>query len=201
MSASAQQRVGFVGGLNLANLDAVDKDGDIFDPNLSNRTVFGLGGILDLSLRRNISLRLEPMYLQKGAKQEDIGIRFELAYFEMPVFLKLTFESSTIQPYLMAGPSLGLILRSRFVSPEVELNVIDALNSIDFGLGFGAGVSLPIGKNAIFVEGRYTLGLANIADEGKASDGVNEFEIEERTVFETRGIQIMLGITFPFGRY
>lgn len=60
---------------------------------------------------------------------------------------------------------------------------------MDFGLGFGAGVSFPLGTNALFVEGRYALGLSNINDDPEDPD----------TQIKNKGIQVIAGITFPLG--
>lgn len=196
----AQQRIGIIGGLNLANVDGVDEDGNLAS---TSRNMLGLGGVLELGLGKNIALRLEPMYIEKGTKDEGENVNWKAVYFEVPVFLKVAFEAPTARPYLMAGPSVGLILNSKVESIDMDLeaNLIDLLNSIDFGLGFGAGISFPIGNNAIFVEGHYTHGLVDITDEGKVLVEAGETEWDERVNVKTRGIQIMAGITFPFGAY
>ncbi len=215
LPATAQQRIGFVGGLNIANLRGVDQDGE--DINLSGLTLFGFGGVLELGLSKNIALHLEPMYLKKGGvfegSLEDLGsledfpakFKFKVAYLEVPVLVKLAIEStSKTQLYFLAGPTLGLLLNSKLEinSPAVgladEVNFEGLSNFIDFGLSLGVGMSFP---NSIFVEGRYTLGLYNVVDDGKASAGDFEFDFEEGVDVKTRGFQIMAGITFPFGEY
>jgi hypothetical protein len=50
-------------------------------------------------------------------------------------------------------------------------------------------VSFPAGNNAIFVEGRYALGLINLN---------NDLEDHDTTI-KSKGIQFMAGITFPLG--
>lgn len=199
----AQQRIGFVGGLNFANFNGVDEDGG--DIAFSSRGVFGIGGVLELGLGKNIALRLEPMYLEKATEfDSDMGLtRWKVAYFEVPVFLQLAFETNIARPYLIAGPTVGLIVSSKveFINLDLEYNAIDLVSSIDFGLGFGAGISFPIGHNAIFVEGHYTYGLVDIADDGKIVERGEDFDFEEGVDVKTRGLQIMVGVTFPFGEY
>ncbi len=215
IAAGAQQRIGFVSGVNLATLSYEDDFGGHID--FSNRTVFGLGAVLDLSLGNNTALVLEPMYLQKGANtnnpfdpqadpEEDIfDVQSKLSYLEVPIFLKLTFQTSRVRPYVMAGPTVGLLLSSklevRAFGAIFKADILDLTRTINFGLGLGAGLSFPIGNNAIFVEGHYTLGLYNIAEEGKAGSEVVPFEFEEGQDLKTRGIQIMAGMTFPFGEH
>jgi len=202
----AQQRIGFVGGLNISNPNAVDADGEDID--FSSGYDFGIGAVLDLGLNQNFVLRLEPMYLRKSvAFEPGFPAKFEIktAYLEVPVFLKLVAQTNTIQPYIMAGPTVALLLsaKTKINAPMfltgVEVSTEDLLNFIDFGLGFGAGMNFSTGKNAIFVEGRYTHGLFNISDEGKAPIGDFEFEFEEGQVVKSRGFQLLAGMTFPFG--
>ena len=52
----------------------------------------------------------------------------------------------------------------RFITFKGDLK--EVTESLDFGLGFGAGVSYPFSTAAIFVEGRYTLGLVNMQKGG-----------------------------------
>jgi len=208
----AQQRIGFVGGLNISNASGVFEDGEDID--FSSGNDFGIGAVLDLGLNQNLVLRLEPMYLRKSAAfesvfdpEEGFSAKFELkaAYLEVPVFLKLAAQTNTIQPYVMAGPTVGLLLSAKMkidapvIGVGVEANAEDILNFIDFGLGFGAGMNFSTGKNAIFVECRYTHGLFNVTDEGKAPVGIFEFEFGEGFEVQSRGFQILAGMTLPFG--
>lgn len=195
--ATAQMRLGVTGGLNLANL-SVDPDEGV---DISNRTAIGFGGILDFTLSESVMLHLEPMYLQKGAKAEEEGVSLEvkLAYLEVPAMLKFAFGTSDTKPYFMVGPTIGFNMSSKIsVSGTFEGNSIsldqdvkDETKSIDFGLAFGAGLSMPAGVNSFFVEARYTLGLSNVLDLSEAAD-------TDATV-KTKGIQIFAGITFPIG--
>ncbi len=191
LPASAQVHLGVLGGLNLANL-SVDPDEGV---DFSSRTAFGFGGVLDYDLGEYIALHLEPMYLQKGTEttEDGVDVEFKLAYLELPLLFKYTFGTSDTKPYVMAGPTIGFNLSAKVKGSEggvsAEIDIKDETKSIDFGLGFGAGVSLPMGNNSIFVEARYALGLTNIFDDPADPD----------TDVKTKGIQIFAGITFPLG--
>jgi len=197
-------RIGFVGGLNIASFSGVDEDGE--DLNFSSRTVLGLGVVLDLALKPNLSLLFEPMYLQKGAELtfESGPGKFEAAYLEVPVFFKFALGTRTVRPYLMAGPTIGFNLSHELqfsaFEQDFENNLKKLTRPIDFGLGFGAGVSFPISNTSIFIESRYRLGLFDIAEAGVVEEaGFDPIEFGERLDVNTKGIQIMLGITFPLG--
>jgi hypothetical protein len=213
--ASAQHRIGIVGGLNLTTFDRELTPSE----KLSTYTGIGLGGILGLGLANNVVLRFMPMYLQKGAKDRSVlsEARLKLSYLEVPALVKIAFGTSTAKPYIMVGPTLGFLLSAKatvegesvdlyykeifmdwqavahrpryFAAMGESVDVKELFKDIDFGLNFGAGVSFPAGNNAIFVEGRYGLGLSNIA---KLEEG------EEGSI-KTRGIQFMAGVTFPLG--
>ncbi len=186
LPANAQVNLGVVGGLNLAKV-SFDPDPDGVD--LSNRTAFGIGGVLNFGLGETLALQLEPMFLQKGAKATGQGITGETelkaSYIEVPAMLKFAFGSGDTKPYVIAGPTIGYLLSAK----QDETDIKDDVKSIDFGLTFGGGVSLPMGNNTVFVEGRYSFGLADINDDSDP----------DADKIKTKGIQIMAGITFPLG--
>ena len=192
LPAKAQVNLGVLGGLNIANV-SVDPLEEGLD--LSSRTAFGFGGVLDFGLNESVALHLEPMYLQKGTKAvaDGVDIEFKVDYLEVPVMFKYAFGTSETKPYIMVGPTIGFNLNAKMkVSAggfSDEEDIKDEIKSIDFGLGFGAGVSLAMGNNSIFVEARYAIGLTNINDDPDDPD----------TDIKTKGIQIFAGITFPLG--
>lgn len=192
-SASSQVNIGVLGGLNLANHSFAPEYEGL---DWSNRTAFGLGGVLDFTLFESFAILLEPMYLQKGSRsdwEEIYEIEYKTAYLEIPVMLKYTFATGKINPYVIAGPSIGYNLSAKVKASgdgeSLEEDEKDYFKSFDFSVGFGAGVNVPMGNNTIFVEARYTLGLTNISDDPY---------FPEKDI-KTRGIQIFAGITFPLG--
>jgi len=190
----AQVNLGFFAGLNLAN---ISQDPPMEGIDLSNRIGFAVGGVFDYRLGKYLALRLEPMYLQKGVKFETdeapggVDYEFESAYFEIPVMMMYTFTTQRIKPYLIAGPTIGFCLSAKkyisWDSQHNDIDIKDGTESIDFGLGLGAGLSVPIGSNSMFLETRYVFGLTNINKE--PSD----------PVVKSKGLQILAGLTFPLG--
>jgi opacity protein-like surface antigen len=201
--ALAQNRIGFIGGVNLANVDFKSDDPDADEVDFSNLLGIGAGGILELALSENVALRFEPKYLQKGAKDEEssqgvnVESKIKLAYVEVPALLKYTIGTSSTRPYLLAGPSLGFVLSAKAtleasgggVNIDEEDDIKDVVKSTDFGLNFGGGVSFPAGNNVIFLEGLYNLGLSNVNDDPDDPD----------TEVKNKGIHIMAGVTMPLG--
>jgi opacity protein-like surface antigen len=205
MAVSAQNtRIGVIGGVNLANI-STDEEGA--EP--KSLTAFGVGGVLDFAMGENMSLCFEPMYLQKGSKEDvteegfTTEVKVKSTYIEVPVFLKLYLGSGDTRPYVMAGPTFGFLMSSNMemstMGIGVEVDIKEIMESIDYGVGFGGGISLPMGRNTLFAEARYTLGLADIFKGGEVEimEGAAE-EIPDAEI-KTKGIQIMAGIMIPLG--
>jgi len=200
-----QTQLGIIAGINIANFsgDELIDNGQRRSLNYSSRTGFAIGGVLDLALSKSVSLRLEPMYLQKGAEGKEMGISFayKLAYLEVPAFIKVAFGTANTRPYIMAGPSLGFLMSSNLevgiggVSASVDFK--DLMSSTDFGLGFGGGVNFQLESLSIFLEARYALGFTDVFKGGTLN---NENIPDEYLDAKTNGIQIMGGVTFPLGK-
>lgn len=194
LPANAQVNLGVLGGLNLANINV---DPPMEGIELSNRIVFVVGGVLDYRLSKYSTLRLEPMYLQKGVKFETdeapggVNYEFKSAYLEIPMMITYTFVIQKIKPYLIAGPTIGFCLSAKkdisWDNQHRDVDIKEGTKSIDFGLGLGAGLNVPIGSNSIFLEARYVFGLTNVNEESSDPEVKN------------KGIQIFAGLTFPFG--
>lgn len=207
---SAQNHIGLVGGVNLANLRV---DPKLEGPDLSNRLGFGAGGVLEFGLSENVALRFEPIFLQKGAKQKgsqqltdeqgnvlgtvDVELTIKASFIEVPALLKIALGTKSTRPYIAVGPTVGLLLSNKVsikasglgVNVEDEQDLKDESKSIDFGVTFGAGLTFAAGSNSVFFEGRYALGLTNLNDDPN----------DPNTDIKSKGIQIMGGITFPLG--
>ena len=209
-SAGAQHRVGILGGLNFTKIDIeVQRE----SATVSSRTLFGIGGILDVRVSQSLRLCLQPMYLQKGVGKTRLAIQpgvewvAKSSYLELPLLVKAEF-GNTAKPYVLAGPSVGVLLRSEL---EAQMGGItftgdakDVTKSLDFAVVFGAGISFPFGKNLVFIEGRYSLGLTDTVAGGtfdiSAGPVVEEITWDEQTdMIKNRGFQIMAGVAFALG--
>ena len=142
VAANAQSnRFGLMGGLNLANFSNPDLEFD-------NLTAFGFGGVFELALGDMFVLCFEPMYLQKGASLDFMGISkvdFKLAYLEVPLLFKVPLTSTPTKPYFIGGPTIGYLLSSKVefsvLGLKVEEDFKDYTKSLDYGILLGAGVS------------------------------------------------------------
>ena len=95
--------IGIIGGLNFnsAQVEILEEGADV-----SSNTGFGIGGVIDWKLNQTFSLRLEPMYLQKGIGKTELDIQpginwyIDASYLEIPLFIKASFGDN-IEQYLL----------------------------------------------------------------------------------------------------
>jgi hypothetical protein len=214
LAANAQNfYYGLEGGVNFADLDLKASSGT--DQLTSSQTGFAFGGIFGHTLNNTLSLEVEVMYLQKGATQmansTNPNIDIYMSVLEIPLFVKASFGDA-VRPYVKAGPSLGFILSSEAETEyggtvagqsvqtyQADLN--NVLKNIDVGLSIAAGVSFLVGNSRLFIEGRYSQGLVDLYKGGqiewRSGDDVLMVEANEAAELYTKGIQLMVGITFP----
>ncbi|WP_138434500.1 porin family protein [Winogradskyella algicola] len=187
-SVNAQEvKFGAKAGVNLASIGGDAEDVDA-------RTSFHIGGVAEIVISDKFSVQPELLFSSQGAKSEytedfgefgsfDVEEKIKLNYLNLPVMAKYYVAEGFS---LEAGPQIGFLLSA---DAEVEVDgeseeedVKDEFKGIDFGLGFGAGYKLDNGLN---FSARYTLGLANIAE-----DAGDDFSIQNNV------FQISVGYMF-----
>ena len=197
-----QLKVGLLGGLNMSGID-IDSPGITETKNVNQ---LGAGLVLEYDLGENFSLRVEPMYLQKGAEIIQPGnpnITAEMDFIEIPFLLKYSFGGE-ISPYVIAGPAIGFLIKNELslesADVSVAVNIDDVTEKLDAGLCLGAGLNIPVGPADFFFEARYTMGFSNVQKGGIIDQSVSglpvyiDFE-KERDAYSTYGLQIMVGAT------
>jgi hypothetical protein len=183
--------LGVRAGLNFANLS--------FDPELpstvdkSSHISFKFGAMAELGFIPMFAIQVEPMYVMRGAdlNQGSLERKWKFSYLEIPVLLKLKIPfPGPITPYAFAGPNIGVLLSATDETNGQETDVKDQLNSTDFALDFGAGVSFNVAPLIdLLIDARYSIGLSELpTDETKQSIG--------NLTFKTRDIQIVAGLMF-----
>ena len=131
----------------------------------------------------------------------------ESSHLELPLLFKVGIGDK-IRPYLLAGPTIGFVLSSQIETEMAGLllkgDLMDILNRTEFGAVFGAGLSVPVWKGSVFIEGRYALGFSNLNKGGSIDFTVGDFVIpgpdtDPADELKTMGIQIMAGYQLPLG--
>lgn len=181
-SANAQTpdvKIGAKGGLNIANLNGSDTDGN-------SRAAFHIGAVAEIFVNEKFSIQPELLYSSQGLKYDVYDINIEgstystskssestkLDYITIPVMAKYYIVKGL---NIQAGPQFAFNVNAKDAGEDIKDNV----KSFDFGVNFGAGYELPIG---LFFDARYNVGLTNVAKkfEGvqpKAKNGVFQLSV------------------------
>ncbi len=195
--------IGVRGGLGIAGESITPPFSDF---TLGTHTGFLLGGQLDYWFDPQWALSVQALYDQKGASLQSIsngGVQNEtddltLGYLEVPVLAKVQFGSSSVRPYLFAGPSLGFLLSANThqvitsygqTTSDQTFDETNTFQTFDLSLLFGAGASYQLtGGTQLFLDAGYALGLINV--EKNANTGTSE-------TIGSRDIRIAAGAMFP----
>ena len=164
---NAQMQIGPKAGLNIANF--VGDDANFFGIDLESRTGFTGGIFFMFQFSSLFAIQPEAYYTMKGAilSGENSDITWSLDYIEVPVLLKLIIPvgGSNIRPSVFAGPSVGFNTTAKIKSESAEQDIKEDIKSTDFGLVFGGGIGIMIGKNELGFDIRYILGLSSLDDD------------------------------------
>ena len=195
----------YVGGLTAINFADMKIDAE----EVGDITI-GIGGVVGFPLISNTFIQLEPKYMQKGGivelEGEDFNIELTSGYLEIPMLIR--HEIANNRFHLLAGPTIGMILTSEMKSEYSGIKFTadskEVLKTFDFGLTVGAGISIPFIIGSIFIDGRYSYGLANIMDGGtvefKSGNTVLPLTLEDDEDTFNKGLQLVLGFTVPIGQ-
>jgi hypothetical protein len=149
---TAHAEFGLKGGVNISNI-SIDNNGDY-----NSRTGFYLGGLAHIHLTRHFAVQPEVMYSAQGA---DFGsINRKQNYINVPVLAQWMVENGF---RLQTGPQIGFLTSAKNESGDVEVDIKDQLNTVDFAWSFGASYLFP--KTGLGIDARYNLGISNINDD------------------------------------
>ena len=187
-----QWRVGGMVDINRAHT-AISPEPEFRD--YMSRLGFGLGFAADFLISNRMGIHGELLLQGKGntIQDEDFDddLHWKTSWVEIPLLFRYTLSSSgTARPYVAAGPSIGFLRSAKFsMSGEPDQDDDDA-KSMDASVVLGGGATFPLRRGSLFGELRYVRGLVNVV--GGDSEGV--FEVRNR------GLQLVLGMTFPVGQ-
>lgn len=163
--ANAQEtKFGAKVALNIASLT-----GDVEDA--SSLVGFQIGGFAEFKISDKFAIQPELMYSAQGGKESysEGGVSIEseakLSYLNIPVMAKFYAAPKFSLEF---GPQIGFLLSAKGdytlsgggESISESEDIKDDLESVDFGLNFGAGYDFTENLSAGL---RYNLGLSNVA--------------------------------------
>ncbi|MGQ9801763.1 MAG: porin family protein [Candidatus Saccharicenans sp.] len=192
---AARISVGFKGGLNLASISVSPSPIDVAE----FKNLNGLTGGLFLSLKLGpIAIQPEFMFARRGTRYEayiDDGfynVEWHHDYLEAILLLKWSvLRAGPASPFIFVGPSYGYLMKATSVIYDTEGAEVDSVDSRDYfrkgslGLVFGSGVEFKVRAIKLSLEGRYHLGLSNVALTG--------FEVD---YIKNRSISVLAGVSF-----
>jgi outer membrane protein with beta-barrel domain len=176
---------------------------DLHDVNLDSNPMlaFGGGAFIRFALF-GISFQPEVLLVGKGADLEDVAgvaVELKLNYLEVPLLARFGYPvNRRLTGYVMTGPTFSFQYDCRFDIGEGDFDNFDCdqedsifleRNSFDVGLTGVLGFEYRLGPGAVLLEGRYTHGLRDIADEHSV---VNSFDGRNRSA------AVFGGYSFPF---
>lgn len=190
MISFGQTQYGAVLGLNLANASGSDLPDDATD----NRVGIRIGLAFEKELSDVVTLHSGLLYSVKGVAFEQETYNYDafgnvyaakvdadqsLNYIEIPV----NFGFAVADRFsLMAGFYSGFLVGSTTTIDGESNSSTDGLSAIDFGLGFGAEVTV---SDAFSINAGYQMGLAKLDEDGEA---------------DVKNTSILIGMTYSFGR-
>jgi hypothetical protein len=215
-TAETQRYIGVIGGLNFSDLSTKLVTGEELETNL--HVAYGAGAVFGFQLRENVFLQLEPHYLLKGGKllieePEELPedelfspyLDFDFSFIEVPILARIVFGDE-VKRYAFFGPSFGFLLEAEveaeFDGTVYTADIKETTRNTDFGLLFGTGISFPLGKGLLFVDGRYSAGFANLSKGGQIlfeSGGQTITMDSSSDKISTKGFRIMAGYVLPLG--
>lgn len=113
----------------------------------------------------------------------------KLSYLSFPLLAKASFGESNFKPYIVAGPELSFLLSADDyaeatseaeaqgiqVGPYTvnqEEDISEFIESFEFALDFGAGLSYSFGTIDVFADFIYSLGITKINTEDFADEDI-----------------------------
>ena len=206
---NAQQfYAGVLGGVNIADFKLTFSERESLH-DVKPETFYGAGLIMGVRLMKNLSLQMEPMFQTHGGLYTEPSapeMTMRVRMLDLPLFVKADFGKK-IRPYLKAGPILNVKLDSEVESSISGLTFKGDLNDIlrktAFGLSSGAGVSVPIWKGMLFLEGRYSFSFSNFNKGGTIEMTANniliEMDMHPDDKLKTINTQFILGYALSLG--
>jgi hypothetical protein len=184
------------GGLSMGSIRNSDTGGAA-EFEKYKKSLMGLAGGIGFETGGQVGVEVDLMYVQKGATMkgsEDDGfgnvttfdVDIVINQIAVPVLLRFKFMPGT-SPYILLGGSVCYILSAKAnytfsgggqsESGSEDLfkaddgTALEILNRLDFGIVGGAGLELAMGTMRLYLEGRYSFGLANILHETQRETG------------------------------
>jgi hypothetical protein len=126
-------------GIKLGYNSSIFTGNDIPGKGVRSQNGAAFGGFVCYKFNQRFSLQQEIILTSKGAKINTVGdvyLSNIFFYFEMPLLLKISFQTERIvRPNVFLGPAIGIYLLG-----VNDVAIIDDIRSIDAGIVLGVGI-------------------------------------------------------------
>jgi hypothetical protein len=162
-TSQAQVRLGFKGGVNLANVN-----GDV--EGTKQKVGYYAGAQARVSVSSAFSIQPELVYSNQGTKVEELDMTYNLNYLNLPVMFQY---NTPFGLYAETGPQISYLIGAKAKADGESADVKEMFKSIDYGWGIGLGYQMQ--GSGLGLSARYNIGLARINDsegDDKITNGV-----------------------------
>ena len=154
-TASAQNGVGFKGGINLAQFKFKPSEGT---ENIGRLQGFAIGIYVPSPANAKAKFQTEILFSQKGAKDKTSDEKVKLTYIDVPILERIKLSGDApVHVHVHVGPVLSYRLK---VDSTAEGFIADKSDTkaYDVGLAIGGDVDTKF----LEFDVRYTMGFINI---------------------------------------
>jgi len=132
---------------------------------------YSFGGFALFEISPTIGIEVDVMYSALPVKFGDSTYWLQSTYtaFSFPIYGRVSFDAGNLKPYVLAGLDLNLLFGDeKSKDSDGASSSAPVGDSVDntflYGIGVGAGVSLPAGSGTLDVGLRYRTNLNELAD-------------------------------------
>ncbi len=185
------------GGVDRTDLSGDAPSNTKYKPNIG----FAAGLVGEFAITEDVSLSLQPMWLQKGTKiafavpgevEAVDSLRVEVAYLTFPLLVKLV--SGNGKTYVSGGVDLGFLLDATISGAGEDADISSSFQRTEVAADVAFGVMLPIGVPRLTIEARYSQSITNVL---QPRDGPEQYSLPPRARWS--GLQLFAGVLYPFG--
>jgi len=127
--------------------------------NIEHNAIIGFhaGVIAHIHISNNFAVQPEIVYSTQGTDRQNV--KTKLNYINVPLLLQYMTNNGF---RLQTGPQAGFLISAKNKTGDVEINIKDQVNSVDFAWSFGASYLSKIGLG---LDVRYNLGISNVNED------------------------------------
>lgn len=126
-----------------------------------------VGAFVGMTVGKGFSFQPEVLLTSRrfSATVPATSFRVVTTGIEVPLLLHLRVPTTRRwQATLFAGPQVGFIPSVTQVVDGVRTSIADEIRDVDLGAVVGGGLELLVGRGALVVDARVTLGLRNVSE-------------------------------------